>query len=272
MDLGTLDSFEAELRHANPSFEVRFKDESWLQRVLGFLLYPFNPKFLTDYTTTYGSHVYFPSRAYYVKDPERSVTILAHEFVHIYDSERDALFRVKYMLPQGFVLLPLILYGLLAWSHAWILAVPLLGYCLGAALVHKSRAAFWALTIAGLLALAILGWAYTGWKLLAMAGLLFVGPWPSPWRREYELRGYGMKVAIRQWCHGKPSKEYMDIVAGNFTGSGYLYMCRDRAYIERSLEATRQQAETGRLQGIYPYSLVYVFLSTHQMTRVKTLA
>src|ERR1041384_6490864 len=119
MDLGTLDLFEAELRHANPDFQVRFKDESRLQRFLGFILYPLNPNFLSTYTTTLGSHVYFPSREYYVKDPERSLTILAHEFVHIYDSERDTLFRLKYLLPQAFILLPLMLYAVLAWGHAW---------------------------------------------------------------------------------------------------------------------------------------------------------
>jgi hypothetical protein len=272
MDLETLDLFEAELHRAVPTFQVKYKDESWSQRLLGFLIFPFNPQYLTDYTTTIGSHVYFPSREYYVKDPEISLTVLAHEFVHIYDAGRDPLFRVKYLLPQAFLLLPLLLYGILAGTHAWLLALPVVGYCAGAALVRKSQIGFWALTVSGLLGMGVLGWALTGWKLLAMTGLLFAAPWPSPWRREYELRGYGMKIAIRQWCHGKPPKKYMDVVAGYFTGPYYLYMCRDQAYIERTLEATRQQAEMGALQGVYPYSLVYAFLSTHQMIRMKSLA
>lgn len=269
MDPGTLDLFEAELRQAVPDLRIKFKDESWVQKLVGAVLYPFNPGYLKDYTTTFGSTVYFPSREFYRKNPLGSLIVLAHEFVHISDSQTDKLFRVKYMLPQGYAVLPLLLYGVLAWSHAWLLALPVAGYVLGSFACRKSKAAFLVAVAAGLGSLLFFGWLLTGWKLLVMLGLVAVAPWPSSGRTGYELRGYGMTVAVIQWISGRVRKETLSGMADEFVGPGYFYMSRDRAYIERTLEATRQQAEAGALQGISPYSTVYDFLYRHGMVLRK---
>lgn len=266
MDAEMLDLFGDELRRTVPDFQVKFKDESWLQKLIGVLIYPINPMYMTGFITTFGSTVYFPSKAAYLKDPDGSLSTVAHEFVHITDSKKDPFFRLKYIFPQAFVLVPLLVYGLLAWSHAWLLALPVLGYVVGAVLCRKSRIAFIIAVALGVLSMGTLGWWLTGWKLLVMLGLVLVGPWPSPWRSGYELRGYGMNVAILQWRYGAVTKEYMDFFVGEFTGPDYYYMCRDAAYLERSFEATRQQAQANALQKAAPYGIVYDFLSAHRLT------
>ncbi len=264
MDAGTLDLLEVELRKTVPDFQVKFKDESWLQKVIGVLIYPINPQYMTLFTTTFGSTIYFPTRVSFSENPESTLGTLSHEFVHISDSKKDPLFRLKYIFPQAFALVPLILYGLLAWSHAWLLALPVLGYVVGAVLCRKSRVAFYLAVGLGILSLGALGWAFTGWKLLVMLGLVLVGPWPSPWRRDYELRGYGMNIAIAQWMYGGVAKDFTAFCVTQFTGPNYFYMCRDTAYVERAFEATRQQAQMGALQKVPPYGVVYDFLNTNR--------
>jgi hypothetical protein len=264
MDAGTLELFENELRKEVPDFQVKFKDESWLQKVIGVLMYPINPQYMTGYITTFGSTVYFGSRADYLSSPDGTFSTLAHEFVHIVDSKKDGLFRLKYIFPQVLVLIPLLVYAILAGAQAWLLALPVLGYVIGAILCRKSRIAFIAAVAIGVLSMVVLGWWLTGWKLLVMLGLVLVGPWPSSWRREYELRGYGMNVAIFQWRNGDVSKEAVNFFVQQFTGPAYFYMCRDVAYLERTFEATRQQAQAGALQKIPPYGLVYDFLRDHR--------
>ncbi len=266
MDSGTLELFETELRREVPDFQVKFKDESWIQKLIGTLIYPINPMYLTGYVTTFGSTVYFSSKADYLSNPESSLSTLAHEFVHITDSKKDSYFRLKYLFPQVFVLVPLLVYGLLAWSHAWLLVLPVLGYVAGAVLCRKSRVAFLVAVTLGVLSTVALGWWLTGWKLIVMLGIVLVGPWPSPWRREYELRGYGMNVAISQWKNGGVPKEAVNFFIQQFTGPSYFYMCRDVAYLERTFEATRQQAQVGALQKIPPYGIVYEFLSANRFT------
>lgn len=264
MDAGTLDLLEVELRRSVPDFQVKFKDESWVQRVIGVVIYPINPKYMTSFLTTFGSTVYFPSRDHFLADPETTLIALSHEFVHISDSKKDPLFRLKYVFPQAFALLPLILYGLLAGSHAWLLALPVLGYVVGAVLCRRSRIAFYLAVALGIFSLGGLGWMLTGWKLLVMLGLALVGPWPSPWRRDYELRGYGMNIAILQWMYGEVAKDATTFYIREFTGPHYFYMCRNAAYLERAFEATRQQAKMGALQELPPYGVVYDFLNANR--------
>lgn len=266
MDSGTLSLFESELRRRVPDFQVRFKEDSWVQKVIGALLYPINPMYMTGFITTFGSTVYFATKSDYLQNPDLSFNTVAHEFVHIMDSKKDPWFKLKYLFPQVLVLVPLFLYGLLAWSHAWLLALPVLGYVVGALLCRKSRIAFIIAVVLGVLSTGILGWWLTGWKLLVLLGLVLVGPWPSPWRREYELRGYGMNVAVLQWRNGEVSKEFVDFCVREFTGPDYYYMCRDVAYLERTFEATRQQAQMGALQKDTPYGVVYDFLSANRFT------
>jgi hypothetical protein len=264
MDVETLKQLEETLRKEVPGLKVAFKSESWVQKVVGTLSAPFNPRYLTNVKTTYGKTIYFPTRDSYYKDPTAHI-LLAHEFVHVWDAERDKLFRLKYVFPQILAVIPLIAYAILAGKFAWILLVPLVGYVIGAALCRKALTLFVLFFGVSVLAMLGLGWHYTGWKLLCLLGLVVLAPWPSAWRRDIELRGYSMNVAMLQWLDGKVSSERMNAIAGHFVGPVYFFMSWNRSSILRTLEATRQQAQVGALQRISPYGVVFDFLYSRRL-------
>jgi hypothetical protein len=100
----TMRAFEhfcAELQTLAP-FRIRYKDQSWEMQLLGLLVLPFCPDFLTRYTTVLGQTVYFPSRAFVEADPERALRIMAHEAVHLLDFKRfgPVPFALAYLFPQ----------------------------------------------------------------------------------------------------------------------------------------------------------------------------
>jgi len=83
-----------------PGFEIRYKDESWFMKMLGWLAF-FNPDFMTRYTTTWGWCVYFPSRAAVEAEPEKYGKVLAHEYVHLLDKQKYGFrYILSYVSPQ----------------------------------------------------------------------------------------------------------------------------------------------------------------------------
>lgn len=88
-----------------PGFALAFKDESRLQRALGAVLRPFNPTYLTEYTTVMFGRVYLPSRAALAEMSRESLyALLRHEAVHLRDARRfPGFFQVSYLLlmPAG---------------------------------------------------------------------------------------------------------------------------------------------------------------------------
>jgi len=83
------------------NFTVAYKDSSWLMKLLGKLLF-FNKAFMTDYITTIGSTIYFPSTEW-VANHSRSglIEIVAHELVHIRQAQNNQLkFSLLYLFPQ----------------------------------------------------------------------------------------------------------------------------------------------------------------------------
>ena len=127
MDLTQVELFEKLIEQHIPGFRLEFKDESKLHRFLGFLLKPFNPKYQTNFTTTLGKTVSFPSRTWMQESPLRAFSILAHEFVHLVDYQKHGLwFSASYLLPQllSLPLLALGLLGLLWTGWASLLFIP----------------------------------------------------------------------------------------------------------------------------------------------------
>lgn len=84
-----------------PHFELRGKDKSLFMRFIGALLF-FNPKFMTSFTTTIGSKVYFPKSTALQDKPLSTCVTLLHEIVHILDAEKysSILFSFLYLFPQ----------------------------------------------------------------------------------------------------------------------------------------------------------------------------
>lgn len=82
---------------------VGYKDESWFMRLLGWLLF-FCPTFMTEYSTTIGRTVWFPSRPYVMRDPRAAFEVLAHELTHMDRYGKSAWrflwFSIRYLFPQ----------------------------------------------------------------------------------------------------------------------------------------------------------------------------
>ncbi len=100
-----------------PDLEIKFKDKSLFMKILGILMF-FNKGFMTNYTTTIGSSVYFPSESFLKSAQISSMSVLLHELVHIYDSKKinGLLFSFLYLFPQILVLLCLPLFFLITWK------------------------------------------------------------------------------------------------------------------------------------------------------------
>lgn len=62
------------------------------------------------------------------------------------------------------------------------------------------------------------------WFLLCLIFLLTLAPLPAPGRREIELRGYTMTMAIEYWETGGISDEMFEHVAKQFVGPAYYFM------------------------------------------------
>ncbi len=93
------EAYVSELKAELPRFAIRFKNQSWVMRVLGWLLF-FNRRFMTSYTTTMFGKVYFPSETWLSETgPLRAYRMLRHEAVHLRDARRfPILFQLTYLL------------------------------------------------------------------------------------------------------------------------------------------------------------------------------
>lgn len=269
MELDVLRAFEGEVRNLIPGFEVRYKNESTLQKVLGFLAYPFNRQYMTRYTTTIYPYVYFPTKEHYESQPKHSMNVLAHELVHLLDTREAPLWmRLSYALPQAAALLPLLAYGVLAGPSAWILAVTVLSYVLGCLLARKTIGLFWCVALGGVVAACVLAVLLTGWtSAFLFAGLAMMAPWPSRWRSNWELRGYSMNLALMQWTYGSVPEILKQSVLRQFVGSDYYFMSWSGDTITAKINEVVQEAQNGTLQTKAPYSTVYEFLASRGMLK-----
>ena len=133
---------------------IHFKDESLFMKLLGKILF-FNPRFMTNYTTTIGSAVYFPRRKWLSQNQDSAAHVLAHELVHIGDSKEvgSFIFSYTYLFPQVISLLALLSLFFTKWwllCLLFLLPIPapfrayweLRGYAITDATYHKSSGQF----------------------------------------------------------------------------------------------------------------------------------
>ena len=118
-DTARMNAAILELAREMPDLRIRFKDESRLMKVIGWVLARVGMgAFMTDFTTTIGRSIYFPSRAWAAELEPWDV--VAHEGVHARDDKRvgGLWFRFSYLFPLS--LLPLALLSLGAiWGSSW---------------------------------------------------------------------------------------------------------------------------------------------------------
>ena len=206
-----------DLCHAEvPGFALKFKDQSDLMKRLNFFAKIFNPKFMTDYTTTLGTTVYFPSETYLLNGQAAAAEVLAHELVHMVDERGDWTYKFRYAFPQ-------------------ILA----------ALSLLSILAIWNL-----------------WFLLALVFLLALAPLPSPGRRDIELRGYTMSLAVTYWTSKYLTEKDLLWVRDQFVSPAYFYMWPFGHSVMRRLRAKAIDIRSGRILRDPIFMAVYRVFTT----------
>jgi hypothetical protein len=106
-------------RKHNVNAKVYRKQSSWLMKIVGFIIKPFNPQFMVTYTTTIGSTIYVPDDFMKYEDLHM-LEIIAHETQHIIDhSKGKLLFTLGYLFPQCLALLSI--FSIAAIWHLWML-------------------------------------------------------------------------------------------------------------------------------------------------------
>lgn len=186
----------------------------------------FNPKYMTGYVTTFYPSVYFPSKEDYEDNPTSSLMVLAHERVHLLDAIR---------------------YGM------WFKFSYLLPQVLFAPLLIASI-----VCLIGHLKLASL--------ILLVLGLVALLPWPSPYRVNWEKRGYAMTLATNYWIFGSISDPLKQNIREHFLDWSYFKMSRSPADIDKWLASTVASIEDGTIRSDGAYYDVHKFLSSKGLT------
>ena len=259
VDQQAFEDFQAVIREEIPGFKVGYKDQSSLMKFLGFLARPFNPKFLTNYITTWGNTVYFPSTEFVMKEPGNALCVLAHEFVHLCDYRDHGFwgFQVTYAAPQIYALIPMLAYAILG------SVVPLLiffGCYLAGAALAKWKWLMWSVFGIGVLAALVTGWLLSGFWLFLLVGSLVPLAMSSSSRTKWELRGYTMTLATFRWMFERnPPPAFFDFIRTQFTGPDYFFMCRNDAKIDTALSIAYEKIKDESIRDEKVYDLVYNF-------------
>lgn len=118
-------------KKTHKGFDVRIKDDSRLMKLIAKILF-FNPNFMDSFVTTIGPVVYIPRLWFTEADSgtrEYPYGIIAHELVHVHDSEKSKLFEIGYLFPQWLALIALlapvfaIFFGAGWWHLLWALVL-----------------------------------------------------------------------------------------------------------------------------------------------------
>lgn len=117
--------FEQVTKKHHPKTQIVRKSDSWLMKIIAFILKPFNPNFMKTYTTTIGTTIYIPD--HFLEDDDlQSLSVLAHETQHIIDYVKNpVVFTLGYLFPQFLVCLSFLgLFGFATpWMFLWFLAI-----------------------------------------------------------------------------------------------------------------------------------------------------
>lgn len=118
-----LDNFSSKY---GKNIQIVSKDKSKLMRMIGWLfsITKISPTFMTDYITTIGETIYIPQVLLDGSDQESLVQVVAHETVHVADSNKltGPFFKFLYLFPQSLAPLALIsLLGIWKLNFLWCL-------------------------------------------------------------------------------------------------------------------------------------------------------
>lgn len=128
MSLDLVKDIELAIQTRLPNFAIKYKNKVWHQKLIGFLVKPFNKGYMSHYTTTMFGKVYFPSEEFVKARSGRLWKTLAHEYVHLLDARDQGLkFSLRYLMPQLLAVLSLL--AIFAFWNLWfLLALGFLGF------------------------------------------------------------------------------------------------------------------------------------------------
>lgn len=112
----------ADMLHRAYGFVERTKSGSILMRIIAVLVYPFNQRFTSEYTTTIFGRIYYPD-GYVQTDPGDAWRTLAHEGRHLHDAKwvGEPWFSLSYLFPQVLASLGLLALLAIPLSSWWLL-------------------------------------------------------------------------------------------------------------------------------------------------------
>jgi hypothetical protein len=99
--------------------------------------------------------------------------------------------------------------------------------------------------IFAVLALLAFGAFWNLWFLLALLLLACLAPLPSGGRRDLELRGYTMSMAVWFWKSGRLVDEDFEFVCEKFTGPDYYFMWPNKGLIMRMIKEQASNIRSG---------------------------
>jgi hypothetical protein len=145
-NLQTLNGFLRYFQQWYPKTKIVLKSQSKLMRLIGFVLNPFNPDFMTGFITTIGNTLYVPDAWMTDAQAKSTMTTIAHEFVHVSDWNANKItYILSYLFPIPLFLIflglsiftPWFLIGalisLFPWPAYWRMRLELHGYTMSLA-------------------------------------------------------------------------------------------------------------------------------------------
>jgi hypothetical protein len=95
----------------NPKMVLRLKAESFVQKIIACILYPFNPRYMESYITVIGDTIWLPSIE---QSEENLYQTLVHENIHVKQRNKygGLIFTLAYLFPLtgAFLAIPLALF------------------------------------------------------------------------------------------------------------------------------------------------------------------
>lgn len=107
-----------------PGFDIRYKKDSIIQRIIGWIFGLINIDYMDDFITVFYPYVYLPGDRG-LSDNRKDFAILAHEYIHLMDTKNSPIwFRFSYLMPQilGLVL-PFASLLSIWFSNLWLLSL-----------------------------------------------------------------------------------------------------------------------------------------------------
>lgn len=125
-----------------------------------------------------------------------------------------------------------------------------------------------------LMSLSVLPWVVATWTLIGL-GFACLLPWPAPFRRQYELRGYALSWALNHWDRPRSTSDLgidiseKDRIANRLCGWDYYMCCWSKKKIMDELDQFESWLE-GKIpledfegRPMYPITTVKTFVDCY---------